>query len=168
MENAFISHLSPFPNKFFGYIFKFAEYLLGRKICTYRESSHILYLNGDNESIKKLKEIYNTKDISLLAFYELVLLEINNLINYGFLSALETQFLYDFTMKGTINKLTGKQSQKMNKINKKEKRLRKKKDNRISKLKINKREIFEGIKISLWKTRAPIKTKKNNKYNNRY
>ena len=48
----------------------------------------------------------------------------------------------------------------MNEINKKEKRFRKKNDNKISKLKINKRDAFEVMKLSLWKTCDPLKGKK--------
>ena len=111
-------------------------------------------------SINKIKEIYDTQDITLLTFYELVLLEINCTIDYGFLSALETQNLYDLQMKDSIEKLTKKKRAKVNRINKKDKRLNKKMNNKIFKIKANKKDSFGVMKLSLWKTRAPIKTKK--------
>jgi len=138
------------------YIIEFSK-LINYKLLP-RDYNEVLYQY-------KLREIYTTLDIALLTFYELVLLEIKNKIKYGFLSILETQFLYDFTMKD-LKKYEKKQVPKLNRIYKKEKRLNKKLDNRISKFKANKKDAFEIMNLSLWKTRAPIKIKKiNNKQN---
>ena len=64
--------------------------------------------------------------MALLTFYELVLLESINKLHYGFLSALEKQYLYDLQMKESIKKLTEKQRPKLNRIDKKQKKLNKK------------------------------------------
>ena len=149
-------------------IVEFAEFLLNRKVFTYKRLNINLSLNLDGALVKKLKEIYITGDITLLTFYELLLLEKDKTIDYGFLSSLKTQFLYDLQMKDTIKKLKEKKKSKINRINKKEKRLNKKLDNNISQLKINKKDTFRVIKLSLWKTRAPLKIKKCNYYDNNY
>ena len=153
-------------------IAKFAGFLLNKKVFIYEQLYYTSsYLNADDASIKKLKEIYDTGDITLLTFYELLLIEKDKRINYGFLSSFKTQFLYDLQMKDTIKKLTEKKRTKINKINrinKKEKRLNKNLNNNISKLKTNKKDIFKAMKLSLWKTRAPLKIKKSNYYDNNY
>ena len=100
--------------------------------------------------------------------YELLLLEENKKINYGFLSSLKTQFLYDLQMKDTIKKLTEKQSPKINRNNKKDKKLSKKLYNRTSRINKNKKDTFGVMKLSLWKTRVLLKTKKIKYYNNNY
>ena len=154
------------------YIIGFAEYIFNKQFEPFStRKSKVSFLSNfffNIISINKIKEIFNTRDITLLTFYELILLELVKKIDYGFLSALETQFLYDLQMKDSIKKLSERQSPKMNRINKKVKRLIKKKNNKIFKLKRNIKDIFGVMKLSLWKTRAPIKTKKFNfyKYNN--
>ena len=147
---------------------KFGEFLLNRKIFTFVPSYTSLSLNLDDALIKKLKEIYITGDITLLTFYELLLLEKDKTIDYGFLSSFKTQFLYDLQMKDTIKKLKEKKKPKINRINKKEKRLNKNLNNNISKLKTNKKKDSRVMKLSLWKTRAPLKIKKYNYYDNNY
>ena len=58
----------------------------------------------------------------------------------------------------------------MNRINKKEKRLIKKLDNKISKFKRNKRDIFGVMKLNYRKAQAAIKVKKvkDYKHNNNF
>jgi len=149
------------------YIIGFAEYFFGKKFERYTYRLTIsLFIEASFNSIpvNKIKEIYDTQDIALLTFYELVLLEINYKIDYGFLSALETQNLYNLQMKDSIKKLTEKKRPKINRINKKDKRLNKKMNNKIFKIKANKKDSFGVMKLSLWKTRSPIKTKKINYY----
>jgi len=143
------------------YILKFGEQFLNKHVFWYIGIDFNLYFKEDDESIKKLKEIFDTGDITLLTFYELVLLECINKIDYGFLSSLETQFLYDLQMKDRIKHLTEKRRPKINRINKKEKRLSKRLDYNISKFKRNKRDIFGVLNLNYRKTQAPIKVKKN-------
>jgi len=155
------------------YIIGFANILLcrkGMKVKFYGKLDFILDLIKDYESLKKLVKIYDTQDIYLLTFYELLLLEKYKKINYGFLSSFKTQFLYDLQMKDTIKNLKEKQSPKINKNNKKDKRISKKLYNRISKINKNKnkKDTFGVMKLSLWKTRVLLKTKKCNYYNNNY
>ena len=150
------------------YIIGFAEYVFDKQFDPYiSRKSKVSFLSNflfKYMPVYKIKEIYDTQDIALLTFYELVLLEINCDINYGFISVLETQYLYDFTMKDSIKKLTEKQKPKINRINKKEKRLKKKKKKKIYKSKMNINDTFGVMKLSLWKTRAPFKIKKLNYY----
>jgi len=150
------------------YIIGFAEYVFDKQFDPYiSRKSKVFFLSNflfKDMPVFKIKEIYDTQDIALLTFYELVLLEINCNINYGFLSALETKYLYDFTMKDSIKKLTEKERPKINRINKKEKRLTKKINKKIFKSKINAKDTFGVMKSSLWKTRAPFKIKKLNYY----
>ena len=150
------------------YIIDFAQNYLDKKV--YKNPIEFLYFNENDESIKKLKEIYNSKDMTLVTFYELVLLEYKSKLNYGFLSALETQYLYDLQMKESIKAFTKNQRPKINRIDKKQKKLSKKLDNKISKFKRNKRDTFGVRKFSFWKTQAPIKVKKIKDYkqNNKY
>ena len=115
-----------------------------------------------------MKEIYDTRDIILLTFYEIVLIEKNKGIDFGFLSSFKTQFLYDLQMKDTIKKLSEKKRRKIIRINKKEKRLNKKLNNNISRLKTNKKDNFRVMKLCLWKTRSHHKIKKSNHYDNNY
>jgi len=155
------------------YIIGFANILLcrkGMKVKFYGKLDFILDLIKDYESLKKLVKIYDTQDIYLLTFYELLLLEKYKKINYGFLSSFKTQFLYDLQLKDTIKNLKEKQSPKINKNNKKDKRISKKLYNRISKINKNKnkKDTFGVMKLSLWKTRVLLKTKKCNYYNNNY
>ena len=161
LENCEIDYLYfnslPYISK---YILQFAKQFFGKKIDWYVGVHFNLYFEENDESIKKLKEIYDSGDITLLTFYELALLELINKIDYGFLSALKTQSLYDFQMKDSINNLTEKQRPKINRINKKEKRLIKKLDNKISKFKRNKRDIFGVMKLNYRKAQATIKVKK--------
>ena len=152
------------------YILKFNEQFLNKNVFWYMGIDFNLYFKEDDESIQKLKEIYDSGDITLLTFYELVLFECINKIDYGFLSVLKTQFLYDLQMKDNIKKLTEKKRPKMNRIYKIEKRLSKKMDNKISKFKRNKRDIFGVMKLNYRKTQIPIKVKKAKDYkqNNNY
>jgi len=54
LNNDFIHYISHLLlNKYCGYVFQFAEYLLDRKLCDNRESINILFLNGDGAPIKK-------------------------------------------------------------------------------------------------------------------
>jgi hypothetical protein len=146
----------------------FAGILLDRKVLAYDPLCIDIIQNDNDASIKKLKEIYDTRNITLLTFYEIVLLEKDKRIDYGFISSLKTQFLYDFQMKDSIKKITEKKRPKRDRINKKEKRLNRKLDNNISKLKTNKKDSFRVKKLSLWKARAPLKIKKSNYYDNNY
>ena len=155
-------------NKILIKIEEFARFLLDKTVYTYKSLDTSLFSNGDDASIKKLKEIYDTRDITLLTFYEIVLLEKDKTIDFGFLSLFKYQFLYDLQMKDTIKKLAEKKRRKINRINKKEKRLNKKLNNNISKFKTNKKDNFKVMKLSLWKTRSPLKIKKSNYYNNNY
>ena len=152
------------------YILKFGEQFLNKHVFWYIGIDFNLYFKEDDESIQKLKEIYDSGDITLLTFYELVLFECINKIDYGFLSVLKTQFLYDLQMKDNIKKITEKKRPKMNRIYKIEKRLSKKMDNKISKFKRNKRDIFGVMKLNYRKTQIPIKVKKAKDYkqNNNY
>ena len=159
-----------FFSEFTKYIIKFSDKILDKKIDfpnlgLNKAFSIIDYAYNDIIIINKLKEIYDTKDITLLTFYELIILEIYRKIKYGFLSALKTQFLSDLTMKYKTKKLKTKQ----NGLNKRERKLNKKLDNKIYKLKTNKKDTFGIMKISLWKTRAPIKIQKSKfyKHNNK-
>jgi hypothetical protein len=142
------------------YILKFNEQFLNKHVFWYMGIDFNLYFKEDDESIQKLKEIYDSGDITLLTFYELVLFECINKIDYGFLSVLKTQFLYDLQMKDNIKKITEKKRPKMNRIYKIEKRLSKKMDNKISKFKRNKRDIFGVMKLNYRKAQAAIKVKK--------
>jgi len=153
------------------YIVDFAEKYLDKNV--YKRSiglDFLLNFDKNDETIKKLKEIYNSGDMTLLTFYELVLLEYKSKLDYGFLSSLETQYLYDFQMKESIKKLTEKQRSKINRIDKKQKIINKKLDNKLSKFKINKRNTFTVMKLNLWKTQALLKVKKIKDYkqNNNY
>ena len=153
------------------YIVDFAEKYLDKNV--YKRSIGLdILLNFDknDETIKKLKEIYNSGDMTLLTFYELVLLEYKSKLDYGFLSSLETQYVYDFQMKESIKKLTEKQRSKINRIDKKQKIINKKLNNKLSKFKINKRNTFTVMKLNLWKTQALLKVKKIKDYkqNNNY
>jgi len=147
---------------------EFANFLLGKKTYFDKFSYSSLSLNENDASIKKLKEIYDTQDITLLTFYELLLLEKDKKIEFGFLSIFKTQFLYDLQMKDTIKKLKESQKQKINRINKKEKRFKKQLNNNILKFNTKKKNTFGLKKFSLWKTPTPIKIKKSNHYNNNY
>ena len=151
-------------------ILRLTEQFLDKEVNRYRGFTFLLDFEENDEPIKKLKEIYDSGDITLLSFYELVFLEYKNKLDYGFLSALETQYLYDLQMKESIKKLTEKQRPKINRIGKKQKKLSKKQDNQISKFKKNKRDTFGVMKLSLWKAKAPIKVKKVKDYkqNNNY
>ena len=147
------------------YILKFGEQFLNKHVFWYIGIDFNLYFKEDDESIQKLKEIYDSGDITLLTFYELVLFECINKIDYGFLSVLKTQFLYDLQMRDNIKKLTEKKRPKMNRIYKIEKRLSKKMGNKISKFKRNKRDIFGVMKLNYRKIQIPIKVKKAKDYN---
>ena len=152
------------------YILKFIELFLDKNVYCNLINNYNLNFDENDKSIKKLKEIYNSGDITLLTFYELFLLESKGKLEYGFLSAFKTQFIYDLQMKESIKKLTEKQRPKINKKNKMQKRLNKKLDNKISKFKRNKSDTFGVMKSSLWKTQAPKKVKKVKYYkqNNNY
>ena len=149
------------------YILKITQHLLDTKVYWGQEQYNFrFYLLENSEldgSLKKIKEIYEARDITLLTFFELILIENINIIKYGFLSASKTQSLYNFTMKDIIKALTEKKSPMNNRINKKEKRLSKKSDNKVSKFKRSKRDI-RTMKLRLWKKQVPIKTKKTKKY----
>jgi len=160
------SDIKSFP--IFKYILKLTEQFFDKKIYCHLELYYNLNFDEKDESIKKLKEIYNSGDITLLTFYELVLIEYKNKLDYGFLSALETQFIYDLQMKETIKKLTEKQKPKTNRKNKKQKRLNKKLNNEIFKFKRNTKDTSGVMKSCLWKTPKMVKKIKDYKQNNKY
>ena len=122
-----------------------------------------------NDSLKnRLKEIYDTENITLLTFYEFVWFEEHYEICDGFLSSLKNHILYNFRMRDNIKKIKDINKPKIKRINHKDKKIKKNSDDRIYNSKKNKKINFKQIKLGLWKTRMPTKTRRKNNFDNNY
>ena len=107
----------------------------GRRI-RYNKSNY--YVDLDKSLIKKLKEIYDKRDITLLTFYEFIWFEEHYDIFNGFLSSLRNHILYNFRMKDSIKEIRQKINIKNIKRNGKEKIANKKYYNNIIKKELSK------------------------------
>ena len=85
-------------------------------------TKNVYLLNNNKSLISKLKEIYESGDITLLTFYEFIWLEDNFNICNGFLSSLKNVALYNFKMRKHILEIKEELKPKMNEIYKKEKK----------------------------------------------
>ena len=118
-------------------------------------------MNIDDSLIKKLKEIYNIGDITLLTFYEFIWLEENYDICHGFLYSLINQNFYNFKMKDNFKLIKGIQNNGINRNNKKENCSKKKSENKLFKFQNNKNINKITRKICFRKTLIPKKEKRN-------
>ena len=140
----------------------------------YRElmESHIIFnltkndylLNNNKSLISKLKEIYESGDITLLTFYEFIWLEDNYNICNGFLSSLKNVALYNFKMRKHILKIKEELKPRMNNKYKKEKKIYKKSDNKFYKMKKRNQIYFVPKKSRISNRRIYIKLKKKNNF----
>jgi hypothetical protein len=147
-------------------IIEFAEKLTGEKIINHDElfisyyGKKNLQIKSDDSLIEKLKEIYDTGNITLLTFYEFIWFEEHYNICDGFLSSLRSNVLYNCRMRENIKKIKNIKEQKINRKNYKEKIFKKNLDRNIYRLKYNKKISFRQIK--------PIHIKNKKKSNFRY
>ena len=147
-------------------IIEFAEKLTGEKIINHDElfisyyGKKNLQIKSDDSLIEKLKEIYDTGNITLLTFYEFIWFEEHYNICDGFLSSLRSNVLYNFRMRENIKKIKNIKEPKINRKNYKEKIFKKNLDRNIYRLKYNKKISFRQIK--------PIRIKNKKKSNFRY
>ena len=116
------------------------------------------YVERKESLIKKLIEIYDTGNLSLLTFYEFIWFEENFNFCNGFLSSLENYKMYNFFIRDGINKIKEAKKPDIKKINKKDKILDKQIKNQILKPINNKSNIFYRKKCC-FKTFIPYKTK---------
>ena len=126
------------------------------------------YVDLDESLIKKLKEIYDKRDITLLTFYEFIWFEEHYDIFNGFLSSLRNHILYNFRMKDSIKEIRQKINIKNIKRNGKEKIANKKYYNNIIKKELIKQcNNLRKKKIIVRNTFMYFKTK-NKQYSFRY
>ena len=134
--------------------------------------SHIIFnltkndylLNNNKSLISKLKEIYESGDITLLTFYEFIWLEDKFNICNGFLSSLKNVALYNFKMRKHILKIKEELKPRMNNKYKKEKKIYKKSDNKFYKMKKRNQIYFVPKKSRISNRRIYIKLKKKNNF----
>ena len=123
-------------------------------------SSIQYYVSIDDSLIKKLKEIYKTRDAALLTFYEFIWFEEHYNKFPGFLSAYDK--MYNYRMRKIINEIKNAKVQSFKKIDKKDKRYSRILFKKKTKFANNKINLLNSKKISLWKVFRPCKTKKTN------
>ena len=123
-------------------------------------SSIQYYVSIDDSLIKKLKEIYKTRDAALLTFYEFIWFEEHYNKFPGFLSAYDK--MYNYRMRKIINEIKNAKVQSFKKIDKKDKRYSRILFKKKTKFANNKINLLNSKKISLWKVFRPCKIKKTN------
>ena len=107
----------------------------------------------DHSLIKKLKEIYDSGDITLLTFYEFIWFEEKYEICNGFLSALKNNAMYNFRMRNSIDLI--KNHEKSN-----EKRIKMRFAKKIPKSINNNKITFCSKKSAIQKIFKPYKVRK--------
>ena len=122
------------------------------------------YVDMDDTSKNRLKEIYDTGNIALLTFYEFVWFEEHYNISEGFLSSLKNHIIYNFRLRDDIKQIKDMKKQKIKRINHRNKKNKKNIDVKKYYFKKNKDFNFKYNKIGLWKAKMPIKTKQKKKF----
>ena len=174
LENAIFKNIIKFTEiisdekKFNEKVFNKISHIRRRRGRRKRNNESNYYVDLDESLIKKLKEIYDKRDITLLTFYEFIWFEEHYDIFNGFLSSLRNHILYNFRMKDSIKEIRQKINIKNIKRNGKEKIANKKYYNNIIKKELSKQcNNLRKKKIIVRNTFMYFKTK-NKQYSFRY
>ena len=127
-----------------------------------RHSFSNYYVDKDGSLIKKLKEIYDKEDITLLTFYEFIWFEENYNICKGFLSALKNQTQYNYQIRDNIKKIYDANNKKIKRRNKIEKRFKNMYENKIFENKNNNGNNYLRKKLNFKKNYITKKEKRKN------